>query len=346
MRQAMLAVVMLSAAVLASVTTAGATSGSGRNGRVLYSETTRYSYGSGRSTRSTRTGAGASDHRPRDQRQLVARREAHPLRVGAEGRPRPLDDQRRRQLAQGAHILGRDRPGRCVVAGRRADRVRVQPQQPERDGRIRDVRRRHGCEAADAGSGFNADPTWSPDGKAIAFTSNRGGSKDIWVINTDGSGLLQLTGDQGAEENPAWSPDGTRIAYDSDDGDAGEPRRLGDELQRHTPEARHCVTRRSTRFPTGRPTRSRSRSRRSGAARPTGRSTSRTRTDRTFTCSPGRFTAAGLTTLPSWGVHPAGDPCTIEGTVHADRLVGTTGADVICGGGGNDVIFARGGGAM
>src|SRR5262249_2081074 len=49
------------------------------------------------------------------------------------------------------------------------------------------------------------------------------------------------------------------------------------------------------------------------------------------------------TTLPSWGVHPTGDPCTIEGTVHADRLSGTAGADVICGLGGNDVIFARDG---
>ena len=47
MRQAMLAVVVLAAAVLVSVTSAGATSGSGRNGRVLYSETTPYSYGSG-----------------------------------------------------------------------------------------------------------------------------------------------------------------------------------------------------------------------------------------------------------------------------------------------------------
>jgi Tol biopolymer transport system component len=36
-------------------------------------------------------------------------------------------------------------------------------------------------------------PDWSPDGKSIAFTSNRVGSKDIWVINTDEKGLLQLT---------------------------------------------------------------------------------------------------------------------------------------------------------
>jgi Ca2+-binding RTX toxin-like protein len=54
--------------------------------------------------------------------------------------------------------------------------------------------------------------------------------------------------------------------------------------------------------------------------------------------------------LPSWGVHPAGDPCTIEGTINDDLLVGTSHRDVICGGGGgdtiragagNDVIYAR-----
>jgi len=47
MRQAILAVVVLSAAVLVGVTTAGASSVSGRNGRVLYSETSQYAYGSG-----------------------------------------------------------------------------------------------------------------------------------------------------------------------------------------------------------------------------------------------------------------------------------------------------------
>ena len=61
MRQAMLAVVVLSAAVLVSVTTAGASSGSGRNGRVLYSETYAVRIRVGlRCTRSTRTEAGAS----------------------------------------------------------------------------------------------------------------------------------------------------------------------------------------------------------------------------------------------------------------------------------------------
>ena len=92
-------------------------------------------------------------------------------------------------------------------------------------------------------TGFNGDPTWSPDGKTIAFTSTRGGSKDIWTINADGSGLRQLTGDQGTEENPAWSPDGTRIAYDSDDGEAGNLDVWVMNVERHAPGARRRVAR-------------------------------------------------------------------------------------------------------
>jgi TolB protein len=37
-------------------------------------------------------------------------------------------------------------------------------------------------------------PSWFPDGKRIAFQSNRGGNVDIWVMNLDGTGLQQVTG--------------------------------------------------------------------------------------------------------------------------------------------------------
>jgi len=49
-------------------------------------------------------------------------------------------------------------------------------------------------------------PHWSPDGKRIAFTSDRSGSSQIWAINRDGSGLQQLTRMAGAHY-PIWSPD-------------------------------------------------------------------------------------------------------------------------------------------
>ena len=47
----------------------------------------------------------------------------------------------------------------------------------------------------------------------IAFTSNRGGSKQIWVMNADGSNQTQLTSAFHAAQLPAWSRDGTKIAF-------------------------------------------------------------------------------------------------------------------------------------
>jgi Tol biopolymer transport system component len=48
----------------------------------------------------------------------------------------------------------------------------------------------------------------------LAFNSNRDGHYEIWLVNTDGSGLRQLTdGGLGERLGPAWSPDGTRLVY-------------------------------------------------------------------------------------------------------------------------------------
>ena len=59
-------------------------------------------------------------------------------------------------------------------------------------------------------------PAWSPDGKKIAFTSNRDGAGDIYVMNADGSGVRRLTNTAAAESSSVWSPDGTKIAFDSE----------------------------------------------------------------------------------------------------------------------------------
>lgn len=56
-------------------------------------------------------------------------------------------------------------------------------------------------------------PRFSPDGRRIAFCSNRGGTWDIWLVGRDGTGLTQLTGDGADELAPSWSPDGRQLAY-------------------------------------------------------------------------------------------------------------------------------------
>ena len=59
-------------------------------------------------------------------------------------------------------------------------------------------------------------PRYSPDGKQIAFESERGGFPEVWLANADGSGAFALTNFHGpVTGSPAWSPDGRQIAFDT-----------------------------------------------------------------------------------------------------------------------------------
>ncbi len=64
-----------------------------------------------------------------------------------------------------------------------------------------------------AGLPFEVQPRFSPDGRQIAFTSDRGGGDNIWVMSTDGTIRRQITRESfELLNNPTWSPDGQYIA--------------------------------------------------------------------------------------------------------------------------------------
>jgi Tol biopolymer transport system component len=69
-------------------------------------------------------------------------------------------------------------------------------------------------------------PAWSPDGKQIAFDSDRSDRtpndsrhvNDVFVMKADGSGVKKLTDSKGQSGDPAWSPSGSLIVLDADRG--------------------------------------------------------------------------------------------------------------------------------
>lgn len=64
--------------------------------------------------------------------------------------------------------------------------------------------------------GFADTPSWSPDGKRIAFSlTNRAGQSHIWVVNEDGSDPQQLTFGDVVDDHPRWAPNGEFLVFGS-----------------------------------------------------------------------------------------------------------------------------------
>jgi Tol biopolymer transport system component len=75
------------------------------------------------------------------------------------------------------------------------------------DGTLRTVER---------ASGQGRAPNWSPDGHWLAFESNRGSASGLYAaffINSDGTGLRQVTDYELNANHPVWSPDGARLVF-------------------------------------------------------------------------------------------------------------------------------------
>jgi Tol biopolymer transport system component len=66
------------------------------------------------------------------------------------------------------------------------------------------------------GPGLQTDATWSPDGRFIAYASDRAGNFDVWVQPVAGGDPVQVTRSDAQDTQPEWSPDGTRIVFRSE----------------------------------------------------------------------------------------------------------------------------------
>lgn len=69
--------------------------------------------------------------------------------------------------------------------------------------------------------GLQSDPTWSPDGRYIAYTAVREGVTNIWMQQISVGDPIPITSGPGPNWQPNWSPDGKYIAYRSDAGSGG-----------------------------------------------------------------------------------------------------------------------------
>lgn len=116
----------------------------------------------------------------------------------AHGEPRPET-----AVVTGSERLPSDLPGRIAFQSDRTGRAKIF------------VLDHEGVRQVTRGPGNDRNPKWSPDGTQIAFSSDRDGNQEIYVVGADGSGLRRLTDHPADDRNPAWSPDGGFLVYDT-----------------------------------------------------------------------------------------------------------------------------------
>lgn len=63
---------------------------------------------------------------------------------------------------------------------------------------------------------YDTNPSWSPDGKHIVFTSLREGNLDIYTMTSDGKNIKNITKNPFVDDNGSWSPRGDKIVFNSD----------------------------------------------------------------------------------------------------------------------------------
>jgi Tol biopolymer transport system component len=76
-----------------------------------------------------------------------------------------------------------------------------------------------------SGMGFDAQPRFSPDGKRIAFMSDRSGGDNVWVMSSDGRDSVQIShSHEDFAVSPEWTPDGKYVVVSKGNGGFGTPK--------------------------------------------------------------------------------------------------------------------------